>query len=169
MAVRSALRFGRPLPPGGFLVLISVRGWLDARTIGPLEGFGQLKNPTTSSRIEPATFRLVVQFLNQLRYRVPPKLQFAACILIFTFYITGGKIKRVWQRIFPRFTLLLIFRECNFYLSLSFRTLLCAPITTGVISYLYMMTFTCILVTRYEYEIVWNNRTYAILRVIWCS
>jgi hypothetical protein len=37
-----------------------------------LEGLGQLKNPVISSGFEPATFWLVTQFLNQLRYRVPP-------------------------------------------------------------------------------------------------
>jgi hypothetical protein len=37
-----------------------------------LEGLGQLNNPMTSSGIEPSTFRLVAQSLNQLRYRVPP-------------------------------------------------------------------------------------------------
>jgi hypothetical protein len=36
-----------------------------------LEGLGQLKNPMTSSGIEPATFRFVAQRLNQLRYLVP--------------------------------------------------------------------------------------------------
>jgi hypothetical protein len=36
-----------------------------------LEGLGQLKN-STSSELEPATFRLVARCLNQLRYSVCP-------------------------------------------------------------------------------------------------
>jgi hypothetical protein len=39
----SALRIGRPLPPGRFLVLISVRDCVDPRTIVRLEGLGKLK------------------------------------------------------------------------------------------------------------------------------
>jgi hypothetical protein len=72
MAVRlSVSRAGRPLPPGRFLVLISVRGWVDPSVIMRLQGLGQLRNPITSSGIEPATFRLIAQCLNQLRYRMP--------------------------------------------------------------------------------------------------
>jgi hypothetical protein len=60
MVVRlSAPRAGRPLPPGRFLVLISVTGFVDPRAIVRLEGIGKLKNPMTSSGIEPAIFQLV--------------------------------------------------------------------------------------------------------------
>jgi hypothetical protein len=54
MAVRSsALRACRPLPPGRFLDLISVKGWVDLRVIVRLERLGSLKNLVTSSGIEP--------------------------------------------------------------------------------------------------------------------
>jgi hypothetical protein len=58
MAVRlSVLRAGRRLPPGRFLVLISLAGWVDPRAIVRLEGLGKLKKIYligTRSRYLPA-------------------------------------------------------------------------------------------------------------------
>jgi hypothetical protein len=42
-------------PLGRFLVLFSVSGWVEPRSIVRLEGLGPLINPMTSSRIKPAT------------------------------------------------------------------------------------------------------------------
>jgi hypothetical protein len=55
----SALRVGRPLPRGRFLVFISVRGSVDPKAMVRLKGLGQLKNPMISSGMESTTFRLV--------------------------------------------------------------------------------------------------------------
>jgi hypothetical protein len=57
-------------PQEDSLVLISVRGRVDARVIVRLKGLGQLKNPMTLSGIEPATFRLVAQCLNFLEFLI---------------------------------------------------------------------------------------------------
>jgi hypothetical protein len=84
MAVRlPALRPGHPLPPGRFLVLISVRGCVDPGIIVRLEGLGELKNAMTSSGIEPATFRLVVQCLKQLPYCVSRKYKYKYALYYF--------------------------------------------------------------------------------------
>jgi hypothetical protein len=62
----SALRAGRPLPPGRFLVLIYAKGWVDPRVTLWLEGLSQLKNAITSSGIGPVTFRPVAHTLPRI-------------------------------------------------------------------------------------------------------
>jgi hypothetical protein len=93
MALRlSALRSGRPVSPGRFLVLIPVRDWVDPRAVVRLEWLDKLKNPVTSSGFKPATFRLVAWCLNQLRYHVPP----------FIYYINTY----LWKLLFIKIVLL---------------------------------------------------------------
>jgi hypothetical protein len=93
MEVRlSASSASRPLPPGRFQVLISVRDWVDPRATVRLEGLGPLKNPMPLSGIEPATFRLVAWCPNQLHDAVTISNYTASYIR----WLTNNTLERIW-------------------------------------------------------------------------
>ena len=71
MVKLSALRTGRLYPQEIFLVFISVKRLSQSQGHSAAERIMSIKIPMTPSGMEPATFRLVEQCLNQMRHRAP--------------------------------------------------------------------------------------------------
>jgi hypothetical protein len=89
----SALYAGRPLPPGRFLVFISLRGWVDPRSIMQLEVLCQLKYLITSSGIEPSNLPACNIVLQQtMQRRAPVKYGFYVKI----FQINTGHYNEIY-------------------------------------------------------------------------
>jgi len=102
----SALRTGHLYPQETSLVFICVRGWVDPRATMRPEWLRQWDIPTIPSRIERAICRLVVQFLNQLRHRVPPNWIYYCTKIYIKVYLIMFAIQVFQPEFFRRFSTL---------------------------------------------------------------
>jgi len=85
-----ASRTGRVYPQEIARILISVRGWVDSRTLVRPEGLIQWKFPVTPSVFVTATARFVAQCLNQRR------VLFIICVLKKSIFY-GTRLNIIWR------------------------------------------------------------------------
>jgi hypothetical protein len=99
----SALRDGRRLPPGRFLVLFSVGGRADSRVIMRLERLDQLKNPVTASGTKPkASYYIrVCIIISYLICQCLPVFESVCCYKILLKQIPNSE--RVYAAVMPQF------------------------------------------------------------------
>jgi hypothetical protein len=95
----SALRTGRLYSQEIFLVLISVRGWVDARAIVRSEGICQWKIPVTPSGIASATFRFGAQCLSHCVTACPHHQEIVSlCVVNDTYFLLSRLLEGLHGR-----------------------------------------------------------------------